>query len=233
MATAIPDREERIKNAISFFASEHRRLTRRPLGHTFLYKYLAFFDFAIMEKTGHPSLGLLYSTRGKGPSPIRRGKLKSDRFIFLPRGEGRYIVTAAGEPDLSCFSPSEANEMRRLVETYAHRFAKAYDSGEGGYKETGFWRRARSARTKEGVGYDDVFDDDFFIKYKEAYEMSSLRVLIEKYVTQMKELEGRIADTKHKLEIVMEASRLLAEEGLADEYPSERSGEDRTYQKDR
>jgi len=63
--------------------------------------------------------------------------------------------------------------------------------------------------------------------------MSSLRVLIEKYVTQMKELEGRIADTKHKLEIVMEASRLLAEEGLADEYPSDRSGEDRTYQKDR
>ena len=123
--------------------------------------------------------------------------------------------------------------MRRLVETYAHRFAKAYDSGEGGYKETGFWKRARSARTNEGVDYDDVFDDDFFIKYKEAYEMSSLRVLIEKYVTQMKELEGRIADTKHKLEIVMEASRLLAEEGLADEYPSERSGEDRTYQKDR
>ena len=63
--------------------------------------------------------------------------------------------------------------------------------------------------------------------------MSSLRVLIEKYVTQMKELEGRIADTKHKLEIVMEASRLLAEEGLSDEYPSDRSGEDRTYQKDR
>jgi hypothetical protein len=36
-----------------------------------------------------------------------------------------------------------------------------------------------------------------------------------------------MADVKHKLEIVMEASRLLAEEGLSDEYPPDRPGEER------
>jgi hypothetical protein len=47
--------------------------------------------------------------------------------------------------------------------------------------------------------------------------MANIHALIEKYVTQIKELETRMAETKHKLEIVMEASRLLAEEGLSDD----------------
>jgi hypothetical protein len=47
--------------------------------------------------------------------------------------------------------------------------------------------------------------------------MSGLQLLIERYVRQIKELETRMADAKHKLEIVMEASRLLAEEGLSDD----------------
>ena len=47
--------------------------------------------------------------------------------------------------------------------------------------------------------------------------MSNLNVLIEKYMALMKELETRMAETKHKLEIALEASRLLVEEGLSDE----------------
>jgi hypothetical protein len=52
---------------------------------------------------------------------------------------------------------------------------------------------------------------------KEVRTMSGLQLLIERYVRQIKELETRMADAKHKLEIVMEASRLLAEEGLSDD----------------
>jgi len=61
-----------------------------------------------------------------------------------------------------------------------------------------------------------VFDDDFFTKQKEATTMSGLQSLIERYVSQLKELETRMADIKHKLETVMEASRLLEEEGLSE-----------------
>ena len=62
--------------------------------------------------------------------------------------------------------------------------------------------------------------------------MSGVQSVIERYVGKIKELETRMADAKHKLEIVMEASRLLAEEGLSDEYPPDRPGEEKSYQKD-
>ena len=145
----IPDREERIKNAICFFASEHQRLTGRPLTHTSLYKYLAFLDYASIEKTGRPALGLLYRTKGRHPLPVgtdaKLRSLREDRFIFLPRGQGRYLVTATAEPDLSFFSPLEVSEMKSLVETYAHRFAKACDAGEAVRKATGFWKKSMDA----------------------------------------------------------------------------------------
>ncbi len=47
--------------------------------------------------------------------------------------------------------------------------------------------------------------------------MSGLQMLIERYTTQLKELEIRLADVKHKLGTVIEAARLLEEEGLAQE----------------
>jgi hypothetical protein len=56
--------------------------------------------------------------------------------------------------------------------------------------------------------------------HKEARTTSGLQLLAEKYVTQIKELETRIADAKHKVEVVTEASRLLEEEGLSDDSPT-------------
>ena len=47
--------------------------------------------------------------------------------------------------------------------------------------------------------------------------MSGLQLLTEKYVARLKELETQMADVKHKLETVMEASRLLTEEGLSED----------------
>jgi len=121
MAASIPDREGKIKNAICFFAFEHERLARRPLTHTSLYKYLAFLDYATIEKTGRPALGLLYRTKGRHPLPVvthaKLHSLREDRFIFLPQGQGRYLVAATAEPDLSSFSPFEVSEMKSLVET--------------------------------------------------------------------------------------------------------------------
>ncbi len=215
MAITILNREEKIKNAICYFASEHERLTHKPLTDTFLYEYLAFLDYASIEKIGRPALGLLYRTKGKGP--LRYGtyeKRDNDCFIFLSQGEGRYVVKATAKPDLTCFSPFELRQMKRLVETYAHRFVKAFDTS--GATHTGFWKRTWGIGTNAGIDYDDVFDDDFFTKQKEASTMSGLQSLIERYVSQLKELETRMADIKHKLETVMEASRLLEEEGLSE-----------------
>ena len=231
MAATIPNREEKLKNAVCFFASEHERLTHKPLAHTFLYKYLAFLDFASLEKTGCPALGLLYRALGGGPVPIpihgERDMLRNECFIFVPLGGGMYVVKASGEADLGCFSPFEVNEMRRLVDVHSRHFAREFDASAEGRKAAGSWKRIRGIRKNASIGYDDVFDRDFFSKHEEVYTMSSLHLLIEKYVDQLKELETRMADLKHKLEIVMEASRLLAEEGLSDDGPSGLSHESR------
>ncbi len=49
--------------------------------------------------------------------------------------------------------------------------------------------------------------------------MSGLQLLTERYTTKLEELEAQSQDLKHKLETIMEASRLLEEEGLSDGYP--------------
>ena len=217
----IPHREERIRNAICFFASEHERRTGTLLTHTSLFKYLAFLDYASIEKTGRPALGVLYHTRGGHPLPVgtwaKLQKLRRDCAAFLRLGQGRYLVKAAGEPDLSFFSSSEVSEMKSLVERYAHRFAKASHTRDAGSQTRGLWGRIPFARTNASAAYDDVLDDSFFINHKEGRIMAGLHALIEKYVAHIKELETRMAETKHKLEVVMEASRLLTEEGLSDE----------------
>jgi len=216
MAALIPHRGERITNAICFFASEHERLTGTLLTHTSLYKYLAFLDYATMEKTGRPALGLLYLARMEHPLPVDAyGELQRSRkdcSIFLSLGQGLYLVKATEEPDLSFFSPFEVSEMQSLVGSYAHRFAKARNAAEAKGS-----RKRRWMRTSEGVGYGDVFEDNFIATYKEVYTMAGLHALIEKYLAQVKELETRLADTKGKLEVLTEASRLLTEEGLSDE----------------
>ena len=88
----------------------------------------------------------------------KRETLVNECFVFLPQGEG-YIVKATRKPDLRCFSLLEINEMRRLVETYAHRFAKAADAGKTGRKAPGFWKRAWGIGSDADIGHDDVFDD--------------------------------------------------------------------------
>lgn len=227
--TAIPEKEEKIRNAICFFASEHEKLTRKPLAHTFLYKYLAFLDYASLEKIGRPALGLLSCTMGRGPVPIgvygKGDKARGAGFVYVSRGPGRYIVKASGKPDLSCFSPFELNEMNRLVATHAHHFARAFDIAGVGHVTMGFSTRTWRERKDEVLNYGDVFDDDFFTKQKEVRIMSGLQLLTEKYVTQLKDLETRMVEIKHKLETVMEASRLLEEEGLSEDNPSVFSSE--------
>ena len=46
--------------------------------------------------------------------------------------------------------------------------------------------------------------------------MTSLQSLIERYTDKLAQLEIQASDVKHKLNIVMEASRLLEEEGLSE-----------------
>jgi len=51
--------------------------------------------------------------------------------------------------------------------------------------------------------------------------MVGLHLLIEKYIAELEELESSMAEVKRRLQVVTEAFRLLEEEELSEDCPSE------------
>jgi hypothetical protein len=221
-------REEKIRNAIVFFALEHERLARKPLGVNFLHKYLAFLDFSSIAKIGRPAIGVLYRTMRRGSLPTdsweRADIPKDDRFVIVSEKGGGHAVKTVAKPDLKCFSSFELEEMKRIVKINADRVVKAFDLRDDTREKT--WELIENAATQ----LSDVGSPE---KAKEVYAMSGLTVLIQRYVKQLEELETSMKEVKHKLETVMEASRLLEEEGLSEDNPSEGFKENRTFLENR
>ncbi len=168
MASTIPYREEKIKNAVCFFAAEHEKRTRKPLSQTFLYKYLAFLDFGSLEKIGRPALGLIYKAMERGPVPPelygQRDKLKNECFSFVALEESKYIVKATGKPDLEYFSSFELQEMSRLIEIYADFFVKASDISEASHEVIRAWKKTWAKKPNSIINYDDAFSEDLLTK---------------------------------------------------------------------
>jgi hypothetical protein len=145
--------------------------------------------------------------------------------VLIPQ-KGEYVVKATGDPDLTCFSSFELDEMKRLVKVNALRkvlhtrfsFLETDDTrrvDEAGADFLDDTREQAWAEIKNAVL--DVSERDFFIKRKEVVEMTGLNLLIEKYETRISELETQMTEVKRKLETVTEASRLLQEEGLSED----------------
>jgi hypothetical protein len=206
-------KEEKIKNAICFFALEHEKLAHRPLSLNSLHKYLASLGYRSFEKSRRPALGLLRGRMGRRHIIVdidgKQTKLKADCFSLVPYHD-TYVVEATGSPDLNYFSPFELLGMKRTVEIGAAGLARRVDSGLDIREAKRIWI---------GEKVDDEAISEPPTRHKEVYEMSGLQQLTERYVTQLEELETRMAEVKHRLEIVIEASRLLQEEGLSEDSP--------------
>jgi hypothetical protein len=203
--------KEKIKNAIAFFAVEHERLAHESLGLDSLRRYLASVGYRSFEGRRHPILmwmersHILVDIDGK---PVR---VEGDCFSLVPH-DGGYVVKATCLPDLDCFSPFELLGMRRTVEVGVAALARRVDS---------VLDIQEAKRRMIWVGKQADVDREPPNKRKEVRKMSGLQLLTERYVTQLKDLETRMAEVKQKLETVMEASRLLQEEGLSEDGPSE------------
>jgi len=118
-------KKERLENAICFFAKEHKKRKRKDPTQTYLYKYLALFDFEMLIKTGRPTLDLEYMAMERGPVPIEIYKQRSDYetelFKFVPQEKNSNVIivkTKGRDPDLEYFSEAEIEEMKRIVEIY-------------------------------------------------------------------------------------------------------------------
>jgi uncharacterized phage-associated protein len=167
-------REEKIKNAICYFAAEHTKRTRKSLHQTFLYKYLAFLDFESLSDTGHPVLGLIYKAMERGPVPIeiynKRKGLKTDCFEFKELQDDKFIIISKGRPNLEYFSSYEIKKMSRLIEIYADVFVKASDISEASHQNIKAWKEAWKKKKNSIIDYDTQFSGD--IKHKSKKELT-------------------------------------------------------------
>ena len=209
-------KKERIRNAIAFFALEHEKLVHEPLGVDLLRRYLASLGYRSFEGERRSVLSLLHIGMRRSQLVVdidgKPTKMECDSFSLVSH-DGTTVVEATRPPDLDCFSPFELLKMKKTVQVAASCVAGRVDRDLD----------IREARRRM-VWVGGKVDEDCYAaidapseKLKEVDAMSGLQLLTEKYVTELKELETRMADIKRKLEVVMEASRLLTEEGLPED----------------
>ncbi len=186
----IPFQQEKIENAICFFASEHKKKTRNPLYQTFLYKYLSLFEFEILKETGDPPLGLTYKAMDKGPVPDQiynnRDNLNSKCFRFEKRNNNEYIISSTGKPDLNYFSDYEINKMNNLIFIYAQKFVSSAMMSDISHERIKSWQIAFKKGENSYIKFEDEFDSN--INEKDINDLSSPE---EKYVLK-NEINNRI-----------------------------------------
>ncbi|MBW8003069.1 MAG: DUF4065 domain-containing protein [Planctomycetes bacterium] len=157
--------KERIENAICYFAREHQKRAQKPAYQTYIYKYLALFDFRVLEKTGKPALDIEYDAYERGPVPRplynTRSFHKNQCYKFKPEGENSIIIEPARRPNLNFFSEFEIEIMNQILAQYAHPWITTDILNEASH-EIPAWQKVwsrRGDRSKVPMSYDDNFDN--------------------------------------------------------------------------
>lgn len=166
--------KERLENAICFLASEHYRRTKEYLYQTTLYKYLAFFEIRYLRKTGEAPLGLKYLAMERGPVPIElyrnRTEIRSDKFKFIPEGEGRYKIKAVDKADLDFFSEDEIEELRNVIEIFAQRWVRTREMSDASHQDILSWKKAYQKKPNSSMDLQDEFPE---LEKKTSEELSA------------------------------------------------------------
>lgn len=166
----IPYQQEKLENAVCFFAQEHHKKTRHYLCQTFLYKYLALFDFGYLKTYGQPALGLTYRAMQRGPVPLelyehRREPDISRLFAFREDIERRIItVVPRRAPDLDFFSKREIDLMQRLVEIYGRSYISAGIMSDASHEVILAWRRTWEREENAIIDFSLEFPGDILAK---------------------------------------------------------------------
>ncbi|MCX7030758.1 MAG: DUF4065 domain-containing protein [Spirochaetes bacterium] len=155
--------QERFENVICFFAREHHKKTHAYPWQTQIYKYLAFFDFELLEETGEAPLDQEYLAMAYGPVPRelyeQRDSYVSELFRIKDMGDNRRAFVALKKPNLDYFSDREIEKMNNLIEIYAVRQVNASMMSEGSHEKIKAWRKAREDRPNGPVDKADTFED--------------------------------------------------------------------------
>jgi len=187
-------RKERIDNAILFFARNHYKKTKKYLSQTFLYKYLAFFEFRYLKAAGDMPLDLTYKAMDRGPVPMeiygnRDNPGYFSKVIFEPfqtkSGVDGYLVKPKGKFDPDYFAEAELEEMNKLIEMFARRWVGASEMSEASHQDIKAWKKTYSRQRNADIDPIEEFDRDILAVPEETLHTEELKYLMRRKMVEL------------------------------------------------
>ena len=187
-------RKERIDNAILFFAQNHYKKTKTYLSQTFLYKYLAFFEFRYLKTAGDMPLELTYKAMDRGPVPMEIysnrdnpnyfSKVKFEPFQTKSGTDG-YLVKPNGKFDPDYFAEAELEEMDKLIEMFAQQWVGMPEISEASHQDIKAWKKTYSRQRNADIDPIDEFDRDILAVPEEALHTEELKYLMHRKMAEL------------------------------------------------
>ena len=180
-------RKERIDNALLFFAQNHYTKTRKYLSQTFLYKYLAFFEFRYLKNVGDMPLELTYRAMDHGPVPIEIYENRANpgyftKVIFesfpMKGGQTGYLVKPNGKFDSDYFAGAELEVMNNLIEIFAQSWVSSAEMSEASHQDIKAWKKTYSRHPNTDIDPIEEFDRDILAIPEEALHTEELKYLM-------------------------------------------------------
>ena len=175
-------KKERLDNAIAFFAKRHRELAKGQAFKTYIFKYIALFDFTVLRETGIPAFDIPYAALKNGPIPAdlydNIDIVESDRFEVEGTMDDRHVFSETTDPDLDYFSDWEIDLLESIATRYMRPGMTTKVVIDATHDEIRAWQVAWESRADRGrvpMQYDDEFDsiiekdDDALTPQEEAF----------------------------------------------------------------
>jgi len=187
-------RKERIDNAILFFAQKHYNKTKKYLSQTFLYKYLAFFEFRYLKAVGDMPLELTYKAMDRGPVPMeiysnRDNPSYFSKAIFEPfqtkGGKDGYLVKPNGKFNPDYFAEAELEEMNNLIEMFAQQWVGAAEISEASHQAIKAWKKTYSRQPNAEIDPVEEFDRDILTVPEETLHTEELKYLMHRKMAEL------------------------------------------------
>jgi len=187
-------RKERIDNTLLFFAQNHYKKTKKYLSQTFLYKYLAFFEFRYLKAVGDMPLELTYKAMEHGPVPMeiydnREKPGYFSKVIFEPfqmkDGKTGYLVKPNGKFNSDYFAEAELDEMKHLIEIFAQRWISAAEMSEASHQDIISWKKTYSRQPNADIDPIEEFDRDITAVPEETLHTEELKYLMHRKMAEL------------------------------------------------
>ena len=187
--------KERLENTMLFFTTEHYKKTKKYPSQTVLYKYLAFFEFRYMEKTGIMPLELTYRAMENGPVPIevydkRNQQGAFSTVIFEPfesqkSGSGAYIIKPNDKFNPDYFADAELEEMKNLIEIYAKKWIGAKEMSDASHEAILAWKKTYKNKPNAVIDPINDFKRDILTTPPELLSSAEERFLIHRKIAEL------------------------------------------------